>query len=73
MNWYWFLWLAVGFGIPEGIAIARHRTEDTLSGTVWHWCDVAPGNTLAHWSALHLFLAFILLWLFLHLVFGIFR
>lgn len=73
MAWYWLAWLLVGFAVPEGIALARRRPQDTLSETVWHWCEVTPGNTLVHWTALHVLVALFMLWLFFHIVFGIWR
>jgi hypothetical protein len=73
MALYWILWLVVGFGVPECVALARHKYNNTLSECVWRWCQVTPGNTLAHWTALHVFVALLMLWLFFHIVFGIWR
>lgn len=76
MNWwrlYWLLFLLVGFGVPETVALVRSRRDDTLSEAVWHWCQVSPGNTLWTWSALHIFVALFMLWLFVHLMWGYWR
>lgn len=73
MRWYWLCWLILGFGIPEAVALARKQYQDTLSETVWHWCDVTPGSTLAHWTFLHIFLAALMIWLSVHLIFAIWR
>lgn len=67
MAWYWALWLIVGFGVPEGIALATRHYENTLSETVWRWAAVTPGQPLWKWTALHLFIALGLLWLWFHI------
>lgn len=69
MRWYWAAWILVGFLAPEMWALLSGRPENTLSDTVWHWCDVTPGKTVWTWSILHLLLAFFLVWLFGHMVF----
>lgn len=33
-SWYWVAWIALGFGIPEGWALA-HNVKNTLSYQVW--------------------------------------
>jgi hypothetical protein len=56
--WYWVAWFVVGFGVPEGYAIYRKRTGDTLSGQVWWlerkfrplWLVVAVGMA---WLTMH--------------------
>lgn len=35
--WYWPVWLLIGFGIPEAIALVRTGKEDTLSERVRQW------------------------------------
>ena len=35
----WLIWIAEFFVI-EGSALARHKSEDTLSDHVWAWFDV---------------------------------
>lgn len=70
---YWLLWLAIGFGVPEGYAIATKHYQWTLSETVWRWCDTTPGSTLVHWTALHVLVALFMVWLTFHIVFGIWR
>lgn len=72
-HFYWLLWGLIGFLVPETIALVRSRRGDTLSEAVWFWCKVTPGNTVFHWSALHVFAALFMLWLFVHLMFGIWR
>jgi hypothetical protein len=73
VGYYWLAWLALGFGIPEGIALATGHPGNTLSDTVWHWCDVTPGSTLGHWTFLHIVLAALMFWLSGHFVLGIWR
>lgn len=34
-SWWWAAWLAIGFGVPEALALARKKTGDTLSEHVW--------------------------------------
>lgn len=44
-NLDWLIWLAVtlvSFGIMEGIAIACHKYEWTLSATLRRWLGVDP-------------------------------
>jgi hypothetical protein len=73
MTLYWAAWLLVGFGVPEGIALFTGHGENTLSETVWRWCDVLPGQTIWQWKAVHFFLLVFMIWLTLHLVLRIFR
>jgi hypothetical protein len=71
---YWFIvWLAIGFGVPETWALMTHRPQFTLSETAWRLLDVLPGNTHAQWSFLHLLVSFLLFWLWLHISWGLFR
>ena len=71
---YWLvLWLTIGFGVPEGIALATGHPEFTLSDTAWRILDVLPGQTPLQYSFLHLLVSFLLLWLWAHITFGLFR
>lgn len=71
---YWFVvWLAAGFGIPETVALVTGHQEYTLSETAWRILDVLPGNTAHQWTFLHLLTSFLLFWLWLHISFGLFR
>lgn len=70
---YWMIvWLAVGFGVPETVALATGHAEYTLSETAWRMLDVLPGRTLTQWSFLHLLVSFLLFWLWLHISFRLF-
>lgn len=51
-NWYWLLWLVIGFGLPETIALATGHPERTLSWSVWQLRDLCK-------------LAFYVLWIVL--------
>lgn len=42
-GWYWIVWLVIGFGIPEAIALARRAEGDTLSEHVRKWFATEPG------------------------------
>lgn len=68
MSWYWAAYLVIGFGVPETIALVSKRYKNTLSETVWHWCDVLPGQTLWQWSATHFFLFAFMTWLWVHMI-----
>lgn len=73
MAWYWAAWLLLGFGIPEGYALASKRPRNTLSDTVWHWFDVTPGPTPVYARLGTYILAAFLVWLLGHLAFGLWR
>ncbi|HEY2088589.1 MAG TPA: hypothetical protein VGH54_21540 [Mycobacterium sp.] len=73
MHWYWAVWFLIGFGVPEGIAMVRRHYQDTLSWTVWRWCDIVPGNTFGQFTFLRYLLIVGLLFAFLHLGFGLLR
>lgn len=63
----WLVWLLMFLGI-EGAALFRKERGDTLSEHVWKWFSVkdkAPG-----WIARRVALLAFLLWLFLHLGWG---
>lgn len=42
-TWWWALWLVIGFGVPEAIALIRKRPGDTLSEHVIEWFATKPG------------------------------
>lgn len=73
MAWYWAAWLLIGFGVPETIALVSKRYSNTLSDTVWRWCDVIPGQTIWQFKAVHMLLLVFLLLLTGHLAFGLWR
>lgn len=75
MGWrlYWLAFLLLGFLVPETIALIRRQRGDTLSEAVWYWCQVTPGNSLTTWTALHVFVALFMVWLFVHLMLGFWR
>jgi hypothetical protein len=71
MVYYWvFVWGLLGFGVPEGIALATGHGEWTLSETIWRLFDVIPGQTLRQWSLLHIIAACVMTWLYGHFIFG---
>lgn len=63
---YWALWLVVGFGVPEGIALATGHPEWTLSDQVWR--AEGTGQTFVRY-----FVGAFLVWLLLHMVWRLFR
>lgn len=74
MTFYWLVvWLLIGFGAPETVALATGHPEYTLSETAWRVLDVLPGRTLAQWNFLHLLVSFLLFWLWLHISFRLYR
>lgn len=81
MRRYWLWWFIVtfpvGFLIPEVTALARRRSQDTLSYAIWSMEKFQRGQHVAQWTAAHfLFIGvFILLtlWLIGHFGFGIWR
>jgi hypothetical protein len=72
-DWYWPAWLVIGFGVPEFVALRTGHPEWTFSDWIWRVTDTLPGSTIWEWTAIHVFLALFLIWLTLHLVFGIWR
>lgn len=71
---YWFVvWLTIGFGVPETLALATGHPEYTLSESAWRLLDVLPGQTVLQWKFLHLLASFLLFWLWLHISFRLFR
>ena len=73
MSLYWAAWILLGFGIPEGWALATHNYDKTLSETVWRWCDVIPGQTPLQYKFLHFLLLVFMVWLTGHMVFRLWR
>ena len=73
MRIYWLCWLVLGFGVPEGIAIATKHYNNTFSDWIWRVFDVMPGQTLFEWRFVHVLLLLFMLWLFVHLCFGLWR
>lgn len=66
MSLYWLIWAVVGFGVPEGIALATGNARWTLSEQVWHL--EGTGATFWRWTVCSM-----LLWLLFHMVFRLFR
>jgi hypothetical protein len=66
MSVYWLVWLVVGFGVPEAVALVRRRTDWTLSGQVWELEGTGASIT-------RFVVAAVLVWLFGHMVFGLWR
>lgn len=64
-SWYWLVWLVAGFGVPEGIALATN-VRNTLSFQVW---DLEGSGA----TFMRFVVAAFCLWLFLHMVFRLFR
>jgi len=60
-KWYWPAWLLaalVTFAVPEGIALARgvtpnslRQVDNTLSGWIWVHLKVVKGEVITQWSA----------------------
>lgn len=81
MKRYWLIWFIgwfTTFIVPELIAIARSRTQDTLSGAIWQLEQVKAGRdwpwqwTLAHILFTGAFIA-LAVWLTGHFGWGIWR
>ena len=72
MTGYWIVWLVLGFGVPETVALASGHPEWTLSDTVWRVFAVTDPRPW-HWKVAHLILACFMLWLTGHFVFRIWR
>lgn len=79
MSVYWVLvWFALGFGIPEGIALATGHPENTLSDQVWHIEGLGQNGQSqfmnpAHWTFGHWFVFCGMIWLLGHFVDHIWR
>lgn len=63
---WWTVWLVVGFGVPEALALITHNPQRTLSDHVW----VLEGNGP---TIVRYLVAAFLVWLTLHMVFREFR
>lgn len=71
-DFYWvFVWGALGFGVPETLALATGHPQYTLSETVWRVFDVLPGQTIKQWTITHFLLFAGMVWLFGHFVFRV--
>lgn len=71
-TWWWALWIIIGFGVPEIVAIVRRKRGDTLSEHVWSWFKLkGHKDGLTPWGAFRrfVFLSF-WAWLTIHFVFG---
>lgn len=71
MNWngwsvYWGVWLFLGFGIPETIALMSKEPQNTLSDQVWRF--EGTGATFGRYVVFS-----ILLWLLIHMVWRTFK
>ena len=80
MRHYWSYYLLVAFLlfiIPETIALATRRPENTLSEYIWRFEKLSLDQPVTQWSATHLLFAgaFTLtaLWLIGHFGWGIWR
>jgi hypothetical protein len=66
---YWLAWLALGFLVPELIALFTNPAN-TLSWQVWRLAGVGqPGA----WSFAHFIVAAFCIWLAGHFVLGLWR
>jgi hypothetical protein len=79
-SWWWLSWFTAtiaSFLVPELYALSTGHGENTLSAQVWKLEKIAPGQHVWEWTALHVLigglLAVVLIWLLVHLVFGIWR
>lgn len=76
-GWYWLAWFLAGFMVPEVYWIIN-AGKNTLSDNFWAMerMDIAHPFDLAEWTPLHYFFGAVMLvfvvWLFFHLVFGLF-
>jgi hypothetical protein len=73
-RWYWLVWVLLGFGLPETVALLRHN-GGTLSATVWYLSRVDPGHAtpIWQWTFAHLLVFVLLVWLIFHFCWGLFR
>ena len=71
----WFFGMLIAFLVPELWALFTGHGENTLSANVWRLEQLAPGQHVWQWTALHVLiggaLAVFLIWLLVHLVLGI--
>lgn len=77
---YWTCWFGAfitAFLIPELWALFTGHPDNTLSANVWRLEQIAPGQHVWQWTALHVLIAGLLVvvlgWLLFHLAFGIWR
>lgn len=75
MTRYWTMWLLIGlvtFAVPEFVALARRKPQNTLSWWVWDHFQVVRHQPISQWSASHVLFAgtFVVIaaWLTAHLV-----
>lgn len=71
-EWYWLVWLGIGFLIPEIFALFTNPAN-TLSETTWRWFGVIKNQSITAWGIQHYVLLAFMIWLFFHLVFRMFR
>jgi hypothetical protein len=78
-GYYWLFWAFLGFGLPEAYGLV-FNTKDTLSWQFWgalEHLNFGHPYDFSDWTWLHYLLGICLLigmvWLFGHLVFGIWR
>lgn len=78
---YWLIWFSLSFGtfiIPESIALASGKPQNTLSAAIWRMENVLPSQPWPwQWTAAHLLFtgAFTLVmgWLVGHFGWGIWK
>jgi len=75
MTVYWLIiWFGLGFGIPEGIALATGHPENTLSDQVWHIEGLGNGESSSlfanpiSWNLGHWVIFCGMVWLFGHFI-----
>jgi hypothetical protein len=72
MSFYWLVaWFGLGFGIPEGIALATGHPENTLSDQVWHIEGLQTQPAFinpVHWTLGHWVIFCGMVWLFGHFI-----
>ncbi|HEY1705600.1 MAG TPA: hypothetical protein VGG75_38430 [Trebonia sp.] len=77
-GWYWVVWFVFGFGVPEAYGLLRN-TQDTLSWQFWglERINFQHPFDFSDWTWEHYLIGVMLLagfvWLFFHLVDGIWR
>lgn len=69
-DWYWPIWLIIGFGVPEAVALFREERGDTLSEKVWAWFGTARSPKGPLVKTRRVILISILVWLIIHWVTG---
>lgn len=69
---YWFaVWFALGFCVPEFYVLARGEPQNTLSDQVWRLeGNFGPPWT---WTFAHFFIAAFFIWLAFHMIAHIWR